>query len=224
MLYPISMTIGSAIKQVKGEDRILINKDLGIFGVFDGVGGFSGGDRAAEIAVSEVENYYQEAEKTKEPTSIKKALLAAEKKIKITQNQNGSKMSTTATVARLFNNNGSLNLAFAHVGDSRLYRLTKNELQDPILEQITDDEGRGNMLEQALGFLRKITQYGTYEVQANDRLLLCTDGVTGDWPDEQLGSHEILGVLQKNNPQKAAEKLINISKKHDDKAVLVVRV
>jgi len=95
-------------------------------------------------------------------------------------------------------------LYFAHVGDSRIYRLPK----DGPMKQITEDDTyvawlyrngqinereaknhpRRNVLQKSLGGGHQFAepQVGAIALEAGDRFLLCTDGVTDGLYDERL--------------------------------------
>ena len=122
-------------------------------------------------------------------------------------------MGTTATILHLYNGQAS----FAHIGDSRLYRL-----RNKIFEQMTQDHSyveelvrRGeiteaearvhpmkNILTQAVGAVEEISvDTASFPVETGDIFLLCTDGLTNMVDDENIS--EIL--LTSSNP---AEDLI----------------
>jgi protein phosphatase len=129
---------------------------------------------------------------------------------------------------------------FAHVGDSRLYRLRNSKL-----EQITEDhtwvaramsagdltpeEARSHpwrhVLSQCLG-RRDLQQVDVQplNVQSGDRLLLCTDGLTEELPDNLISS---VLVQHGQNNEKAAYDLIEGAKDKggkDNITVVIVEV
>ena len=93
---------------------------------------------------------------------------------------------------------------FAHVGDSRIYRMPKNGPISQITEddtyvgwlyrngQINEREAkthpRRNVLQKSLGGGQQFTepQVGAVAIEPGDRFLLCTDGVTDGIYDERL--------------------------------------
>lgn len=209
---------------VKGQDRILADPDLRVFGVFDGAGGYFGSDIAAETAAETVRKYYEETENERErPKTARDALLAADRAVDVVQRTTATEMggmATTATIAHIFEENGQPVISYAHVGDSRIYRLHGDSLQ-----QITKDEGEGHGVDQFIGRLHEVKHFGKVALQSGDRLMLCSDGVTGDYGDEILSDDEIQNALyRKNSPQVAADTLVNISRKHDDKSAVVIDV
>lgn len=125
-------------------------------------------------------------------------------------------MGTTLTALYVSSGIGHI----AHVGDSRAYLLRGDELR-----QLTDDHSyvgelvrrgllskeaarrhpRRNLVTQALGLSPEIkVQAGSLPLLVGDRLILCTDGLSG-----ALDDPEIREVIQKSpNAQVAAERLV----------------
>src|SRR5262249_15137656 len=108
----------------------------------------------------------------------------------------------------------------AHVGDSRAYRLRDGEL-----EQLTEDhtlvhqlveEGRitadqagrhpqRSILTRAIGVEPSVdVDASTIELRSGDRLLLCTDGLTGMLSDAEI--REVLA--NEEDPQEASDHLV----------------
>ena len=52
--------------------------------------------------------------------------------------------------------------------------------------------------------------------------MICSDGITGDWREQLLSDVEIEDVLNEYPALEACQKLYQISKKEDDKTVIVV--
>lgn len=115
----------------------------GLYIVCDGMGGHDGGEVASAIAVENLQQYFathwQNRLMLPDEASIRQAVLSANQAIyDLNQEEirSGSgRMGTTLVMAVLNNNH----MAVAHVGDSRLYRLSKSKG----LEQITVDHEVG---------------------------------------------------------------------------------
>ncbi|MNQ20068.1 Stage II sporulation protein E (SpoIIE) [compost metagenome] len=67
------------------------------------------------------------------------------------------------------------------------------------------------------------TEWGSVKLQRGDRLILVTDGVIGDRPDERLSELDWLGLTRRALGAKAcAHALVNYSRKVDDTTAVVV--
>ncbi|WP_158827615.1 PP2C family protein-serine/threonine phosphatase [Mucilaginibacter lacusdianchii] len=166
--------------------------------VIDGVGGYHGGEVAAEIAREQI--LYQFAVK---PSDMKTAMLEAFKQANeniFSERQRVKEMDSMACVATLaivdIENN---QLHYAHIGDTRLYLLRDKSLikitKDHSFVGFLEDSGRltesaamnhpkRNEINKALGFASPINTDGDYietgqsPFLPGDMLLLCSDGLT----------------------------------------------
>ncbi len=218
----------------RSEDTVLNRQDLSLFGIFDGMGGPGDGDVASRVAKEAVESFYLK-EPYKEQKSIQQlgytaraALMYAEETLQnyISDNKEVSEnMGTTATIGHVFVSEDAMYVAYAHAGDSSLmvFRAGENDI-----ENITEEEAQENVLQNALtgdhGAIQGIKQYGVIELQPGDRLVFITDGITGDREEERLSAAEYREALSASDVQEIPRKLVDKSKKTDDKAVLVVDV
>ena len=213
------------------EDAYYIDGERGIFGVFDGAGGV-GGFGAGGVASRTAKNYVQESFRQRAPegpSDIASVLTGASREVAET-----TEGVTTATVARLVQERGKRFLDFAQAGDSRLYVVHKGEAR-----QITQDEGFGRYVYNWLGnphgseeeFLAddrrstKVVQYGRVEVSLGDKIVLCSDGITGDTKDEEMRGDELGRIVEEaGHVQSAARALVENAKKIDDRTAIVVQV
>lgn len=170
----------------------------GLYLVCDGMGGHSSGEVASAMAVESLKSYfytYWQDELPNEET-IKEGILLANRTIyqtNLENNRSGNGMMGTTLVMALLHDT---HLAIAHVGDSRIYRLTRNNG----LEQLTQDHEVGQreinrgvepeiaygrpdayQLTQALGprdnrYIRPAIDF--LEIQEDCLLLLCSDGMS----------------------------------------------
>ena len=115
----------------------------GLYIVCDGMGGHDGGEVASAIAVEKLQQYFathwQDELMLPEEATIRQAVLSANQAIyDLNQEEirSGSGRMGTTLVMAVVNNN---HMAIAHVGDSRLYRLSKSKG----LQQITVDHEVG---------------------------------------------------------------------------------
>jgi len=204
--------IGSVREQ--NEDSLVVAPPL--FVVADGMGGHEAGEVASEIAVEIIQ---EEAPDHPDADELGKAVERANRAI-IDASLSGRGrpgMGTTCTAAMLEENK----LVIAQVGDSRAYlmhggslsQLTRDHsLMANMIEagQITPEEARfhpnRSVITRALGN-DPDTVPDLYEinVEAGDRLLLCSDGLTSMVEDDDIA--DILA--RQADPQKCAIALVN---------------
>ncbi|MBD2139005.1 Stp1/IreP family PP2C-type Ser/Thr phosphatase [Anabaena sp. FACHB-1237] len=209
------------------------------FIVADGMGGHAGGEEASRIATQEINSYlsthWQSPQTT--PQLLEDALLMANEAILADQQANPqrSDMGTTVVVVAIRDNSAFC----AHIGDSRIYRLRYKEI-----EQLTEDhtwvakaikmgdisaeEARihpfRHVLSQCLG-REDLHQYdiSPIDIQAGDRLLLCSDGLTEELIDTQISEY----IQNSPSLETAAQSLVEGAKKaggHDNITVVLICV
>lgn len=184
--------------------------------VCDGIGGTSGGEVASEAAALEVCDYFEKNQKLEIKSRILESIKSANDKIlQIAKSDNKiSDLGTTCVVAFLKNND----LYVANVGDSRAYLISEDKIKqitndhsvvNELLMQgkITSDEAKiannKNIITRALGSLNSTPDFYEMNIKNNDKILICTDGLTNC-----LSNEEIYNILTKNSPEKAIEVLI----------------
>lgn len=217
--------------------------DFGLFVVADGMGGHHDGEKASALTASMVASYITHyiflpmlsSDEDTERVPITESMISAVQKANadiITKVPDGG---TTLTAVAVIGD-----LAYvAHVGDSRIYLVTKDNI-----EQITRDHSlvqryvelnlltreeasvhaQKNVLYRALG------QSETLEVDAltrrlppNSKLMLCSDGL---W--NLVSDDEIMDIVSKHsNPQEACDKLVALANAHggtDNITVILLRI
>lgn len=225
------------------QDAYHIDPQGRFFIVADGMGGHAGGQEASRLATKAIEAYLTEhwSSSLSSPSLLQEAFIKANKAILNDQEVHPERadMGTTAVVIlfRSTDDTAKPEPWCAHVGDSRLYRLRGHKL-DQITEDhtwvtkasklgvITPDQIRTHpwrhVLSQCLGRpdLMDI-EIQPVEVQAGDRLLLCSDGLT-----EELSDGIIENLLKTVRPcETAATLLIQNAKDHggrDNITVIVI--
>jgi protein phosphatase len=221
------------------QDDYYIDPDGRFFVVADGMGGHAGGQEASQLATEAIQVHLDKHWESVIPSDELLAQALNEANEAILQDQQShperSDMGTTAVVV-MFRKEEPW---FAHVGDSRLYRL-----RDLKLEQITEDHtwvARAmkagdltpeqarihpwrHVLSQCLG--RKDLQtidVQPLDVKPGDRLLLCSDGLT-----EELADAAIASYLQPEvSNEQAATKLVEAAKEkggRDNITVVIVEM
>lgn len=195
------------------EDSLVVAPPL--FAVADGMGGHAAGEVASEIAVQVVSEL---APATPDSQALGAAVEAANDAIMQAafEGRGREGMGTTMTAAMLEGER----LVIAQVGDSRAYLLHQGTLQQltrdhslmaDMIEagQLTPEEARvhprRSVITRALGSAPN-TRPDLYEinVEAGDRLLLCSDGLT-----TMLHDSEIEAIMSRTwDPQHCAEQLV----------------
>jgi len=219
------------------EDRYLQRDDLGLFAVADGVGGHQAGEIASQTSVETIEAKFVEPTTEGLVSAVEQANDAVWHLAQSAAEKRG--MGTTLTAVALVNEAGEEHLAVANVGDSRVYLFQQGELsqltedhslvEELVREgQITREEARvhpqRSIITRALGMDPKVTVDHLLLIPyEGDRLLLCSDGLTNEVTDEQIGS-----ILRRiGDPQEAAQELVRQARANggnDNITVVVVDV
>lgn len=201
-----------------------INNDILLVMVADGMGGHKAGEIASKMAVELSvkyisENFYQyRAQEHGIAKLINEAILRANHAIfeKSMSDSEFEGMGSTLTIAVIDDDN----IYIGHVGDSRayivkeenIYQITSDHSYVEQLIQngtITREEAENhpqkNVITKAMGSdLIVEADIIIRAFQKNDKLLLCTDGLTNHLKNEQ-----ILEIIQSNEScQDTAEKLV----------------
>ncbi|CAK0754426.1 Serine/threonine phosphatase stp [Gammaproteobacteria bacterium] len=210
------------------EDAVGTSETLGVLIVADGMGGCQAGEVASRMAVDVTLSHLDRKlavglESRQVMTHLKAALMAANEAIyeRSLLDLEFHGMGTTV-VAAVF---GSSSLAFAHVGDSRLYRFRRNGLEcltrdHTVVQELIDREEFPGMREAiAAGvnpniLTRALGSEGLFQVdlgvtahQPDDVYLLCTDGLTG-----MVTEPDISAVLAESTTLASrAERLISLA-------------
>lgn len=217
------------------EDTTLVRSDIGVFGVFDGMGGPGDGDVASRTAKEAVERFYERENGTELQKNLhqaghtaREAVMAAQEALQERAESDdvlSSDMGTTATIGRIFRVEGEIYLAYAHVGDSGLLI---RRYYDGHLKFVTEEESEEHVLHNALSArgdaLYGVRQYGVTATDSGDRLVFFTDGISGDTEEQRLSEEEYRRAVSAGTSREVAHQLAETSRKTDDKAVVVVDV
>ena len=168
--------------------------------VADGMGGAQAGEIASRMLVETVKNFLEKSKRPWDEKILAQAILLANDKILNTarRHEEYQGMGTTATILSIDGSQGF----FAHVGDSRLYRLRKNFFRQMTEDhsyvetlirrgELSHDEARfhpmKNVLTQAVGAMTNLSiDKSNFPVESGDIFLLCTDGLTNMVDDENI--------------------------------------
>lgn len=207
------------------EDAYLLDPVEGVFAVADGMGGYAGGEVASRLTVESLAEFFQHVAADTEatwPYGLDPSLSLAENRVdaairlanrRICAGRQGSLRDMGSTIA-LVSLLGSAAIV-AHLGDSRVYRL-REETGGPALVQLTRDHslyeqlreggvalpplaefGYANVITRALGpHEEERPELHRVELRAGDRLLLCTDGLTGPLAPEAIATLLAAGPVE----------------------------
>ena len=216
-----AITVGVAEKPKHNED-VVKHTQNGLYLVLDGMGGHGpkgSAKRAASIAANEL---LDKLDNLVDVETAKASIESAfgEANNKVTSESGGG--ATTATAVKLIEaEDGSIKAVWASVGDSRLYLYRDGEIT-----QITKDEGFGFRVTNGLGVGNgfKLNQIDTIDLKSGDRLMLCSDGITGDYEYQEISDENMHSAFSEPTAQDSANKFLEYSKKSDDKSVIVIQV
>jgi serine/threonine protein phosphatase PrpC len=235
-------------KRDRNEDAFLINDELQLYVVADGMGGHAGGEYASALAVNTVEEIVlgmefpsEAGEGEPDPVDVIKGRLREAVRLAgarihewagVHTEHRG--MGTTVVVLLLHGGNAF----FAHVGDSRIYAV-----RDRAIQQVTEDhsliaqsirEGliteeqakfhrMRNVITRALGFDQEVeVDVVVRAAIRGDTFLLCSDGLSG-----KVDDNEMRDALVDADPQEGARHLVSLACQRggeDNITTLVVRV
>jgi protein phosphatase len=210
----------------QNEDNYFVDLEQGLFIVSDGMGGHVAGELASRIVVEVLPPYLSENMESIQDLSDPKATafiletlsdLSAHIRNESNKRPEFAGMGATIVLALIRDDH----VLIAHIGDSRAYLLRGERFEqltkDHSIIQILIDTGEITQEEVATHPARsKITQYvgmngevlpeiRVIELLPYDRLLLCTDGLTGMVADSIIS--ELL--LKNPNPEYACRTLVD---------------
>ena len=193
-------------KRKANEDSLIA--DAPIFAVADGMGGHLAGDRASDAVVTRLAEL--RGDDFIDPTTVEGALELATEDIEVVSAGSELGVGTTVTGAVLVLEDGIPHFAVFNIGDSRVYRFERNELVqvtvDHSLVQELVDSGlitsaqainhpEGNVITRAVGFqAQPQPDYWMLPARTGMRLVLCSDGLTGEIGDERIRLHLAAGL------------------------------
>ncbi len=186
-----------------------------LFVVADGMGGHGSGDLASRIAIEEMS-----ACVALRPLFAEAVLTALEHANRhIIERDAANRMGTTATGLAALETAGGDHLMVFNIGDSRVYRLSgdrleqltvdHSEVQELVLAGVITREQarthpRRNVVTRALGSdVGLLPDHWLLPAIGGDRYLICSDGLFSELPDDA-----ILSLLAAGTPQDAAEALV----------------
>lgn len=226
------------LKRENNQDTILVDKDLGLYIVADGMGGHKGGEVASSMAVDVVRevvaSYIQTGRKIPPPELLKVAYSEASARIykaSTVDNPELAGMGTTMVCALLKDDQ----IFIGNVGDSRAYLM-----RDDLMWQVTEDHSLvneqiragvikpgeekdvvgKNVITRSVGFEHIVNvDVISRKVIPNEKILLCSDGLSG-----MINDREIFRICQRNSSKEAVTVCINEAKRAggDDNISVVI--
>ncbi len=219
------------------EDNFLVASHLDLFVVCDGMGGNNAGEVASALATTSIRNFYQATENGIIPGRLHRedeGLSEPARRLAVgvrKANADVHEISSTrlehkgmgCTIVAVHVSRYSGTVQIAHVGDSRCYRIRKDEIQqltrdhslvgdalawNPNLSEDELSKLPKNIISRALGLRRVVEVDVRSEVaRPGDIYLLCSDGLTG-----MVKDHQILEVFQlSNDVEDACDSLIALA-------------
>ena len=189
--------------------------------VADGMGGHKTGEVASQKAVEVIQRELKSS-KNYPPAALARAVQAANLEVYdyATENPEHQGMGTTLTTLYIDDQVGLV----GHVGDSRAYLVRNGTIRQLTFDHswvaervrqgiLTQDEARvhrlRNVITNALGATPEVKlDVLHFDVQAGDRVVMCSDGVSMLMSDEQMRD-----AVESMTPQEATRHLIEESNK-----------
>lgn len=208
-----------------------------LFVVADGMGAHAAGELASRMATESIAMHYFRSQDTDSVEALRMAVTEANGEIhqRGRNNPEFHNMGTTASTLALL----PTGAVVAHVGDSRVYRLRQD-----LLEQLTFDHslvwemeasghsdlnGLGpniprNVITRSLGPNASVDVdvEGPFPVEKGDRYLICSDGLTGLVEDAEIGT--LMDCLPADLAVRVLVDLANLRGGPDNTTVVIVEV
>ena len=233
------------------EDCIESRPDIGLYVLADGMGGYNAGEVASGMATSLISDGLQETWNPRESERLGRDQAKADTERLIaeqiarannaifTTSQNNPEcagMGTTLVVTLFFDNF----MTVAHIGDSRLYRLRGDAMEQvtrdhSLLQEqldsglITPEEAKlsqnKNLVTRALGIDPTVEpEIHVYETQVGDSYLLCSDGLSDMVEDEEI---RLTLITLRSNPNLTVQQLVQAANDNggrDNISAMLIRV
>ena len=195
-------------RRAHNEDAMLLDEELGVFVVADGMGGYEGGEVASQVVVETVRRFFADNAGDAELTwpwgfepgrsfvtnLLTVALRLANREVRARRRGRLASMGATAVAAAV----DGARVIVAHVGDSRVYRLRGGTLEPltrdhSLREQLRAlgaqeiPEGISHVITRAIGMGdEEEPDLRVESLAPGDTLLLCSDGLSDPLDDARL--------------------------------------
>ena len=206
---PFTWSVHSDIGQVRqtNEDSYLIEPETGLFIISDGMGGHKGGEVASTFVTSDLSvtidtelNKLRSSSPRAIRRIIQKAICQHSKQVQMEGQSEVGYKDMGATVVLALIDSGRVTIA--NLGDSRFYRYRNGKLiqisrehsviaelieSGKLLPEHAENHDVGGMITQYMGMEKKAAPHiKSFLLKKNDRLLLCSDGLTDMLTDTQI--------------------------------------
>ncbi|MES3036930.1 MAG: Stp1/IreP family PP2C-type Ser/Thr phosphatase [Bdellovibrionota bacterium] len=210
----ISCVTDKGLRRESNQDSFLVNQDLGLYIVADGMGGHQGGEVASALAVKTIEEVIERNRNslTDPKRILKEAYQEASRRIydlATTQQTELLGMGTTMVLAYVV----GPTIFIANVGDSRCYLFSEKQIwqitedHSLINEQIrglglTMDQAKAmvgrNVITRSVGYERQVEpDVFEREIVEGESYLLCSDGLTSLVSDREINEIFLNGEREK---------------------------
>jgi protein phosphatase len=206
--------------------------------VADGMGAHAAGELASQLSVELIPHHYRKLVRGLHAEALHQALTETNAEIfrRGQANPEFRSMGTTTCVLAIVPE-GAL---IAHVGDSRVYRLRGNQLEQLTFDhslvwemrasgELSEEAIRNstipkNVITRSLGPNASVMVdiEGPFPLQVGDKFLLCSDGLSGQLSDEEIGV--LLQVLDRDTAVQAMVDIANLRGGPDNITVVVGEV
>ncbi len=251
---PLAMQAGARTDagcvRANNEDSYRVAPELNLFLLSDGMGGLESGEVASRLAVDAIIEHVREAEKnpalpligariagvSQTSNRLASAIRYANRAVHAAALRAENPAPMGATIVTVQVSEGLISVA--HVGDSRVYRLRNQSLEQLtedhsfVAEQIrtghmTAEQANAsnlqNVLVRALGIDPTVqVDVSEHAIAEDDTILLCSDGLTRELSDAQIANV----LSDTKNAERAAEILVDLAKQAggaDNITVIVLR-
>jgi PPM family protein phosphatase len=197
------------------EDSLLVVPH--VYVVADGMGGHAAGDEASAILVEEMRALAQGAVEAEDVSGV-----LEQANVRVRALADGG-AGTTVTAAIGVEHDGAPYWLVVNLGDSRTYRLSEGRLsqvsvdhsvvQELLDRGVLDAEGakrhpQRHVITRAVGSPQVLQpDYWLLPALDGDRLVLCSDGLTGEVEDDGIEA----ALLEHADPQQAADALVQLA-------------
>jgi PPM family protein phosphatase len=203
------------MKRRHNEDSLLMNHDMGLYVIADGMGGHKAGEIASKMVVDTMNDYWIKIRNNEDPSLIEpitkdipegakhllNSIALANRLIYEAQKQPQYQGMGSTVAALLVENN---NIWSANVGDSGVYLMTHGKLTTVFEEHsiVAEQKNLGlydsysssnpymkNLLTRVLGLNEKVDTFITpIKPEPGDVILACSDGLTNYLTQESIGA------------------------------------